>query len=97
MIVVDSDDFYLGSANMDWTALTEVKELGVVVEKCELLAQDATKMMIMYWEAAHMTQIPSQWVILFYFVFFKKKKMCALIIYVFFFIKKNLKKKACCS
>eukprot|EP01108_Squamamoeba_japonica_P006106 TRINITY_DN4914_c0_g1_i1.p1 TRINITY_DN4914_c0_g1~~TRINITY_DN4914_c0_g1_i1.p1 ORF type:complete len:269 (-),score=113.17 TRINITY_DN4914_c0_g1_i1:46-852(-) len=59
MIVVDEDDFYVGSANMDWTALTEVKELGVVVEKCELLARDATKVMIMYWDAAYLSNLPS--------------------------------------
>eukprot|EP00019_Armaparvus_languidus_P002067 CAMPEP_0168598748 /NCGR_PEP_ID=MMETSP0420-20121227/11611_1 /TAXON_ID=498008 /ORGANISM="Pessonella sp." /LENGTH=411 /DNA_ID=CAMNT_0008636183 /DNA_START=75 /DNA_END=1310 /DNA_ORIENTATION=+ len=61
MIIVDEHDFYLGSANMAWSALTEVKELGLVVEDCELLARDALKIHEMYWEAAHYSQLPPRW------------------------------------
>jgi phospholipase D3/4 len=38
---------YLGSANMDWKSIAQVKEMGVVVEDCPELAADAGK----YFEA----------------------------------------------
>ncbi len=40
--IFDRRDIYLGSANMDWKSLTQVKELGVAVESCPQLAADAT-------------------------------------------------------
>jgi phospholipase D3/4 len=61
MIIVDEADFYLGSANLAWSALTEVKELGLVVEQCPLLALDALKIHKMYWEAAKFSTLPAQW------------------------------------
>ena len=45
--IFDQRHLYLGSANMDWKSLTQVKELGVVVEDCPELAADAG----MYFEA----------------------------------------------
>jgi len=45
--IFDSRHLYLGSANMDWKSLMQVKELGVVVEDCPALAEDACK----YFEA----------------------------------------------
>jgi phospholipase D3/4 len=41
--IFDRRDIYLGSANMDWKSLTQVKELGAVVENCPELAADTTK------------------------------------------------------
>jgi phospholipase D3/4 len=41
--IFDGSTIYLGSANMDWKSLTQVKELGVVVEDCPTLAEDATR------------------------------------------------------
>src|SRR3984957_12118692 len=41
--IFDGRDIYLGSANMDWKSLTQVKELGDAVENCSKLAADATK------------------------------------------------------
>jgi phospholipase D3/4 len=41
--IFDGRDVYLGSANMDWKSITQVKEMGVAVEACPELAADATK------------------------------------------------------
>ncbi|KAF4104685.1 5'-3' exonuclease PLD3 isoform X2 [Onychostoma macrolepis] len=48
--VVDKKHMYLGSANMDWRSLTQVKEVGVSVEDCSCLAQDASRVFDMYWD-----------------------------------------------
>ncbi|KAM6202708.1 5'-3' exonuclease PLD4 [Rhynchocyon petersi] len=47
--VVDGRHVYLGSANMDWRSLTQVKELGAVVYHCSQLAQDLDKTFLTYW------------------------------------------------
>jgi phospholipase D3/4 len=41
--IFDGRDIYLGSANMDWKSLTQVKEMGAAVENCPQLAADVTK------------------------------------------------------
>ncbi|XP_041931540.1 5'-3' exonuclease PLD3 isoform X1 [Alosa sapidissima] len=50
MWVVDKKHFYVGSANMDWRSLTQVKEVGVSVENCSCLAQDAARIFGIYWD-----------------------------------------------
>src|ERR1700722_4899898 len=40
--IFDGRDIYIGSANMDWKSITQVKELGAAVENCRKLAADAT-------------------------------------------------------
>lgn len=47
--VVDQKHFYLGSANMDWRSLSQVKEVGLSVEDCSCLAQDAFRIFEVYW------------------------------------------------
>lgn len=47
-IIVDDASFYLGSANMDWRALTQVKELGVMVRNCSCLTRDLTQIFNIY-------------------------------------------------
>ncbi|TMS17534.1 Phospholipase D3 [Larimichthys crocea] len=47
--VVDQKHFYLGSANMDWRSLSQVKEVGLSVEDCSCLAQDAYRIFGVYW------------------------------------------------
>ncbi|XP_068766381.1 5'-3' exonuclease PLD3 [Struthio camelus] len=47
--VVDSTHLYLGSANMDWRSLTQVKELGTAVYNCSCLARDLSKVFEAYW------------------------------------------------
>jgi phospholipase D3/4 len=41
--IFDDRHIYLGSANMDWKSIMQVKEMGVAVENCPELAADATK------------------------------------------------------
>lgn len=41
--IIDEKHVYIGSANMDWRSLTQVKELGVVLMNCSCLAQDVGK------------------------------------------------------
>lgn len=47
--VVDQKHLYLGSANMDWRSLSQVKEVGLSVEDCSCLAQDAVRIFGVYW------------------------------------------------
>ncbi|KAM4555152.1 5'-3' exonuclease PLD3 isoform 2-T3 [Odontesthes bonariensis] len=47
--VVDQKHLYLGSANMDWRSLSQVKEVGLSVEDCSCLAQDAFRIFGVYW------------------------------------------------
>jgi len=48
-IAVDGKHFYVGSANLDWRSLAQVKELGVKVTNCECLTQDIEKIMEVYY------------------------------------------------
>lgn len=41
--IIDRKHVYIGSANMDWRALTQVKELGFVAMNCSCLAEDIAK------------------------------------------------------
>ncbi|KAH3761902.1 phospholipase D3 [Pelomyxa schiedti] len=61
LIVVDRAHFYLGSANMDWRSLTQVKELGAVVENCPELAKDLMKLFEMWWKASETQTLPKKW------------------------------------
>ncbi|KAH8240721.1 hypothetical protein KR026_004318 [Drosophila bipectinata] len=47
--IVDDQHFYLGSANMDWRALTQVKEMGVLAQNCPALTEDIKKIFKAYW------------------------------------------------
>ncbi|KAJ7307601.1 hypothetical protein JRQ81_009636 [Phrynocephalus forsythii] len=46
--VVDGKHIYLGSANMDWRSLTQVKELAAVIYNCSCLARDLHRIFAMY-------------------------------------------------
>ncbi|XP_056297727.1 5'-3' exonuclease PLD3 [Pseudoliparis swirei] len=59
--VVDKTHIYIGSANMDWRALTQVKELGAVVYNCSCLAADLGKIFEAYWLLGDSQSIPSPW------------------------------------
>ncbi|XP_018420566.1 PREDICTED: phospholipase D3 [Nanorana parkeri] len=60
--VVDGKHLYIGSANMDWRALTQVKELGSTVFNCSCLAQDLEKIFDAYWTLGNPNAtIPSPW------------------------------------
>ncbi|XP_072885132.1 5'-3' exonuclease PLD3-like [Hemitrygon akajei] len=47
--IVDKKHLYIGSANMDWRSLTQVKELGVIIYNCSCLAEDLEKIFDAYW------------------------------------------------
>lgn len=59
--VVDKKHIYIGSANMDWRSLTQVKELGAVVYNCSCLAEDLEKIFEAYWFVGKSQSIPSPW------------------------------------
>ncbi|XP_068570350.1 5'-3' exonuclease PLD3 isoform X2 [Cebidichthys violaceus] len=61
--VVDQKHFYLGSANMDWRSLSQVKEVGLSVEHCSCLAQDASRIFGVYWSigGASNGSLPPYW------------------------------------
>uniref|UniRef100_A0A1I8AVX3 PLD phosphodiesterase domain-containing protein n=1 Tax=Steinernema glaseri TaxID=37863 RepID=A0A1I8AVX3_9BILA len=60
--IVDGAHVYLGSANMDWKSLTEVKELGVVVKDCACLASDLAKVFHAYWKLGEPgASVPPKW------------------------------------
>ncbi|XP_034738661.1 5'-3' exonuclease PLD3 isoform X3 [Etheostoma cragini] len=61
--VVDQKHFYLGSANMDWRSLSQVKEVGLSVEDCSCLAQDASRIFGVYWSigGAKNASLPPYW------------------------------------
>jgi phospholipase D3/4 len=51
-MIIDEKHVYVGSANMDWRSLTEVKELGVVLQNCSCMAIDLQKIFVVYWRVA---------------------------------------------
>ncbi|VDK19856.1 unnamed protein product [Anisakis simplex] len=60
--IVDSRHVYVGSANMDWKSLTEVKELGYLLWNCSCLARELSKIFTAYWRlGAAGARIPSKW------------------------------------
>ncbi|KAI6229560.1 hypothetical protein M3Y95_00543700 [Aphelenchoides besseyi] len=60
--IIDEKHIYVGSANMDWRSLTEVKELGVVIRDCSCMAIDLHKIFTVYWKVAEENRlIPEPW------------------------------------
>ncbi|XP_053604375.1 5'-3' exonuclease PLD3-like isoform X3 [Plodia interpunctella] len=60
--IVDRTHFYIGSANMDWRSLTQVKELGIVAYNCSCLATDLGKIFDVYWSlGAPDAVVPDTW------------------------------------
>ncbi|KAM8717194.1 hypothetical protein ACLKA7_003977 [Drosophila subpalustris] len=61
--IVDGQHFYLGSANMDWRSLTQVKELGVLAQNCPELTRDLSKIFKAYWQIGSDkdASIPNKW------------------------------------
>ncbi|XP_075230962.1 5'-3' exonuclease PLD3-like isoform X2 [Lycorma delicatula] len=59
--ITDRQNFYVGSANMDWRSLTQVKELGIYVQNCSCLAEDVAKIFDVYWYLGDKEKIPSHW------------------------------------
>lgn len=62
MWIVDSQHIYLGSANMDWRSLTQVKEVGIKISNCSCLASDMNKIFEVYWRLGKKrAEIPPTW------------------------------------
>ncbi|XP_077104603.1 5'-3' exonuclease PLD3 [Siphateles boraxobius] len=59
--IVDKKHVYIGSANMDWRSLTQVKELGAVVYDCGCLAEDLGKIFEAYWYLNQTKTVPAHW------------------------------------
>lgn len=60
--IVDGKHVFIGSANMDWRALTQVKELGVVIYNCSSLAKDLQKIFQSYWVMGEPnSSLPQPW------------------------------------
>ena len=47
--IFDDRHLYLGSANMDWKSISQVKEMGIAVEDCPELAADVGKYFEAWW------------------------------------------------
>ena len=52
--IFDAAHLYLGSANMDWKSIAQVKEMGVAVENCPDLIADAQRYFAAWWALAGM-------------------------------------------
>lgn len=62
MWLVDGQHFYVGSANQDWRALTQVQELGFMTYNCSCLADDMSKIFEVYWDLAlPNSKVPDPW------------------------------------
>uniref|UniRef100_A0A8D0GTY3 PLD phosphodiesterase domain-containing protein n=1 Tax=Sphenodon punctatus TaxID=8508 RepID=A0A8D0GTY3_SPHPU len=60
--VVDRKHIYIGSANMDWRSLTQVKELGAVLYNCSCLAGDLLRIFAMYRALGEEgASVPAEW------------------------------------
>jgi phospholipase D3/4 len=53
--IFDARHIYLGSANMDWKSISQVKELGIAVEDSPALAADAAKYFNAWWDFSALT------------------------------------------
>jgi phospholipase D3/4 len=60
--LVDGKHMYIGSANMDWRSLTQVKELGALISNCSCLVNDVNRIFEMYWElGTNDSVVPPKW------------------------------------
>ncbi|XP_063987276.1 5'-3' exonuclease PLD3-like isoform X3 [Diachasmimorpha longicaudata] len=59
--LIDRTHVYVGSANMDWRSLTQVKELGLVAMNCSCLANDVAKIFEVYWQLGKEGKVPANW------------------------------------
>ncbi|XP_027494143.1 phospholipase D4 [Corapipo altera] len=60
--IVDMKHIYIGSANMDWRSLSQVKEFGAVIYNCSCLAKDLWKTFSTYWDLGYANAtIPFPW------------------------------------
>ncbi|PAV69523.1 hypothetical protein WR25_11993 [Diploscapter pachys] len=75
-IIADMKNVYVGSANMDWKSLTEVKELGLAFRSCSCVAADLYKIFAVYWRMGEPdSKIPPAWPISFRTQYNSRKPM----------------------
>ncbi|CAI5452199.1 unnamed protein product [Caenorhabditis angaria] len=61
-MISDISTVYIGSANMDWKSLSEVKEVGIVVTNCPCVAGDLYKIFAAYWKLGEKdARVPDKW------------------------------------
>ncbi|KAL2083307.1 hypothetical protein ACEWY4_021080 [Coilia grayii] len=73
--VVDRKHIYIGSAGMDWRALSTLKELGVILYECSCLALDLHRIFSLYWQLQYKDFLPSIWSKRLYGLFNKKRAL----------------------
>lgn len=61
LLIADSKHYYLGSANADWTSLTQVKELGIYVRNSTDTGADIQKLFDQYWYISNLTGPVTNW------------------------------------
>src|SRR5687768_4820357 len=61
LIVTDSANYYIGSANADWKSMSQVKELGLYMKNNPSSALDLESVWDQYWIMAESTSMPSTW------------------------------------
>ncbi|KAG7201489.1 hypothetical protein KM043_004248 [Ampulex compressa] len=59
--LIDRTHVYVGSANMDWRSLSQVKELGLIALNCTCLAKDFAKIFDVYWKLGADGKVPPVW------------------------------------
>ncbi|XP_038045980.1 5'-3' exonuclease PLD3-like isoform X2 [Patiria miniata] len=60
--IVDQKHVFVGSPNMDWRSLTQVKELSVAFFNCSCVGEDAAKLFEVYWTLGEPgAKVPSNW------------------------------------
>ncbi|XP_014781493.1 5'-3' exonuclease PLD3 [Octopus bimaculoides] len=59
--IIDRRHFYIGSSNLNWRSLTQVKDLGVIISNCKSLAEDMGKIFDTYWHLTIVDKIPKPW------------------------------------
>ncbi|XP_074604457.1 5'-3' exonuclease PLD3-like [Brevipalpus obovatus] len=61
-IITDNQTVFIGSANMDWRSLSEVKEMGIYIQNCPQIATDLEKIFQVYWILGQSgSEIPTKW------------------------------------
>ncbi|XP_076141611.1 inactive phospholipase D5 [Alosa pseudoharengus] len=73
--VVDNKHIYIGSAGMDWRALSTLKELGVILYECSCLALDLRRLFSLYRQLQYKDFIPSIWSKRVYGLYNKKRPL----------------------
>uniref|UniRef100_A0A1I8GLZ3 PLD phosphodiesterase domain-containing protein n=1 Tax=Macrostomum lignano TaxID=282301 RepID=A0A1I8GLZ3_9PLAT len=61
LMLADGQHGYVGSSNIDWRSLTQVKELGLLMTGCPSLVRELDKSFEAFWLTASENQVPHSW------------------------------------